>query len=102
MKTPGVEVKPIITLDGDHEVNEVWFDNVRVPAENVVGEEGMGWTYAKFCYSTKEALAGAPQMRRNINKLVNKAKNVFHGDTPVADDPTFKAKVAQFMLDLDV
>ena len=42
MKTPGVEVKPIITLDGDHEVNEVWFDNVRVPAENVVGEEGMG------------------------------------------------------------
>ena len=42
MKTPGVEVKPIITIDGDHEVNEVWFDNVRVPAENVVGEEGQG------------------------------------------------------------
>jgi hypothetical protein len=40
MNTPGIEVKPIITIDGDHEVNEVWFDNVRVPAENVVGEEG--------------------------------------------------------------
>ena len=102
MKTPGVEVKPIITLDGDHEVNEVWFDNVRVPAENVVGEEGMGWTYAKFLlFHERSSIAGAPQMRRNINKLVNKAKNVFHGDTPVADDPTFKAKVAQFTLDLD-
>ena len=102
MKTPGVEVKPIITLDGYHEVNEVWFDNVRVPAENVVGEEGMGWTYAKFLlFHERSSIAGAPQMRRNINKLVNKAKNVFHGDTPVADDPTFKAKVAQFMLDLD-
>ena len=102
MKTPGIEVKPIITLDGDHEVNEVWFDNVRVPAENVVGEEGMGWTYAKFLlFHERSSIAGAPQMRRNINKLVNKAKNVFHGDTPVADDPTFKAKVAQFMLDLD-
>ena len=102
MKTPGVEVKPIITLDGDHEVNEVWFDNVRVPAENVVGEEGMGWTYAKFLlFHERSSIAGAPQMRRNINKRVNKAKNVFHGDTPVADDPTFKAKVAQFMLDLD-
>ena len=102
MKTPGIEGKPIITLDGDHEVNEVWFDNVRVPAENVVGEEGMGWTYAKFLlFHERSSIAGAPQMRRNINKLVNKAKNVFHGDTPVADDPTFKAKVAQFMLDLD-
>ncbi len=102
MKTPGIEVKPIIALDGDHEVNEIWFDNVRVPAENVVGEEGMGWTYAKFLlFHERSSIAGAPQMRRNINKLVNKAKNVFHGDTPVADDPAFKAKVAQFMLDLD-
>ena len=102
MKTEGIEVKPIITIDGDHEVNEVWFDNVRVPAENVVGEEGMGWTYAKFLlFHERSSIAGAPQMRRNINKLVNKAKNVFHGDTPVADDPAFKAKVAQFMLDLD-
>ena len=102
MKTPGIEVKPIITLDGDHEVNEVWFDNVRVPAENVVGEEGMGWTYAKFLlFHERSSIAGAPQMRRNIHKLVNRAKNIFHGDNPVAEDPSFKAKVAQFMLDLD-
>ena len=48
MKTPGVTVRPIIMLDGDHEVNEVFFDNVEVPAENLIGEENKGWTYAKY------------------------------------------------------
>ena len=48
MKTPGVTVRPIIMLDGEHEVNEVFFDDVRVPVENLVGEENKGWTCAKF------------------------------------------------------
>ena len=48
MKSPGITVKPIIVLDGAHEVNEVFFDNVKVPVENLVGEENKGWTYAKF------------------------------------------------------
>ena len=48
MKTPGITVRPIIMLDGEHEVNEVWFDNVEVPVDNRVGEENKGWTYAKF------------------------------------------------------
>ena len=48
MKTPGVTVRPIITIDGGHEVNEVFFDDVRVPVENLVGEENKGWDYAKF------------------------------------------------------
>ncbi len=48
MKTPGITVRPIITLEGRHEVNEVFFDNVRVPVENLVGEENKGWDYAKF------------------------------------------------------
>ena len=47
MTSPGVEVRPIITLDGDHEVNEIFLTDVRVPVENLVGEEGRGWTYAK-------------------------------------------------------
>ena len=47
MKTPGVSVHPIITIDGTHEVNEVHLEDVRVPAENLIGEEGKGWTYAK-------------------------------------------------------
>lgn len=48
MNTPGITVRPIIMLDDGHEVNEVWFDNVRVPVENLVGEENKGWTYAKY------------------------------------------------------
>ncbi|HRY90545.1 MAG TPA: acyl-CoA dehydrogenase family protein, partial [Rubrivivax sp.] len=47
MKSPGITVRPIITMDGEHEVNEVFFDNVRVPADNLIGEENKGWTYAK-------------------------------------------------------
>ena len=48
MKTEGIDVKPIITLDGGHEVNEVFLEDVKVPVENLVGEENMGWTIAKF------------------------------------------------------
>ena len=48
MKTPGITVRPIILMDGGHEVNEVFFDEVKVPAENLVHEEGKGWTVAKF------------------------------------------------------
>src|SRR3546814_7509091 len=62
MKSPGVEVRPIITLDGEHEVNEVFFTNVRVPVENLVGEENMGWTYAKYLLTsdrTSEARVGS-------------------------------------------
>ena len=48
MKTPGITVRPIIMMDGEHEVNEVFFENVRVPVENLIGEENKGWTYAKY------------------------------------------------------
>ncbi len=66
MRTPGITVRPIITLDGEHEVNEVWFENVKVPVQNLVGEEGRGWTYAKFLLSherTGIAGVGALQAR---------------------------------------
>ncbi|GIR02540.1 MAG: hypothetical protein CM15mP12_0710 [Gammaproteobacteria bacterium] len=99
MKTPGVEVKPIITIDGDHEVNEVWFDNVRVPAENVVGEEGQGWTYAKFLlFHERSSIAGAPQMRRAINRLKNKAKKVYHGSEPLSEDKIFYQRLRSLNL----
>ena len=48
MKTPGITVRPIYLMDGGHEVNEVFFDEVKVPAENLVHEEGKGWTVAKY------------------------------------------------------
>ena len=49
MKTPGIEVKPIYSIDGDHHLNEVYFTDVRVPVTNLVGNENEGWTYAKYC-----------------------------------------------------
>ena len=55
MNTPGVEVRPIILLDGSHEVNEVWFTDVKVPVENLVGEENKGWTYAKYLLTHERA-----------------------------------------------
>lgn len=55
MATPGITVRPIHTIDGEHELNEVWFDNVRVPAGNLIGEENQGWTYAKFLLQHERA-----------------------------------------------
>lgn len=96
MKTPGVTVRPIITLGGDHEVNEVFFDDVKVPVENRIGEENMGWTYAKFLLSHERAnIAAVHQSRRNIERLkTNAAKEGL--DT----DETFMRKIAELEIDL--
>ncbi len=70
MSTPGVTVRPVITLDGRHEVNEVFFDNVRVPAENLVGEEGQGWTYAKVLLTHERTnIAGVATSKVRLNRL---------------------------------
>ena len=70
MKTPGIEVKPIITIDGEHEVNSVFFSDVKVPAENLVGEEGKGWTYAKFLLAHERfGIAGVGASMRQLNRL---------------------------------
>ena len=70
MKTPGIEVKPIITIDGSHEVNMVYFDNVEVPVENLVGEEGQGWNIAKFLLAhERSGIAGIAALKRELGKL---------------------------------
>ena len=70
MKTPGIEVKPIITIDGDHEVNSVFFTDVKVPVENLVGEEGKGWTYAKFLLAHERfGIAAVGASMRALNQL---------------------------------
>ena len=70
MKTPGITVKPIIVLDGAHEVNEVFFDNVKVPVENRVGEENKGWTYAKFLLvNERSGIAGVARSKRAVERL---------------------------------
>jgi alkylation response protein AidB-like acyl-CoA dehydrogenase len=70
MKSPGVSVRPIITIDGSHEVNDVFLENVRVPAENLIGEENKGWTYAKFLLGNERtSMAGIGRSIRALNSL---------------------------------
>ena len=70
MKSPGITVRPIPSIDGEHELNEVFFDNVRVPVENRVGEESQGWTYAKFLLSHERFnMSNAARSRRQLCEL---------------------------------
>ena len=80
MKSPGVTVRPIIMLDGEHEVNEVFFDNVEVPAENLVGEENKGWTYAKYLLAHERTnIADVNRAKRELERLkrIAKAEGVY-------------------------
>ncbi|HEY4444808.1 MAG TPA: acyl-CoA dehydrogenase family protein, partial [Steroidobacteraceae bacterium] len=70
MKSPGITVRPIILLDGGHEVNEVWFEDVRVPIDNRIGEENRGWTYAKFLLGHERTnIAGIGIAKRELARL---------------------------------
>ncbi len=81
MSTPGIEVKPIITIDGDHEVNSVFFTDVKVPVENLIGEEGQGWTYAKFLLAHERfGIAGVPNQIFNLKRLKEVTKGRIDAD----------------------
>ncbi|MEO8152952.1 MAG: acyl-CoA dehydrogenase family protein [Rhizobacter sp.] len=101
MKTQGISVRPIITLDGEHEVNEVWFEDVRVPAENLIGEENKGWTYAKFLLGHERSnIAGIGIAKRELARLKRIAATERKRGKPLLEDPLFSAKVAQIEIDL--
>lgn len=95
MKTPGITVRPIITLDEDHEVNEVFFDNVKVPVENLVGQENMGWTYAKYLLShERNNVAEVGRSKRELRHLKKLAMRYTSNGKPMLEDPLFAQKVA--------
>jgi len=80
MKTPGITLKPIVLLDGHAEVNEVFFDDVRVPANNLIGEENKGWTYAKVLLTHERTnISGVPRGKRRLAALKRLAKNTDDG-----------------------
>jgi alkylation response protein AidB-like acyl-CoA dehydrogenase len=102
MKSPGVEVRPIITLDGEHEVNEVFFTDVRVPAENLVGEEDKGWTCAKYLLTYERTnIAGVGGSTVALERLKQFAAKQKKNGRPLADDPLFAARLAQVEIDLE-
>ncbi|MBN3728935.1 acyl-CoA dehydrogenase family protein [Burkholderia sp. Ac-20379] len=102
MNTPGVEVRPIVLLDGEHEVNEVFFTDVRVPVDNLVGEENRGWTYAKFLLTYERTnIAGVGFSVAALERLrAVAAKRIKHG-RPLADDPLFAARFARVEIELE-
>jgi alkylation response protein AidB-like acyl-CoA dehydrogenase len=101
MKTKGITVRPIITMDGGHEVNEVWFEDVKVPAENLVGEENKGWTYAKFLLGHERTnIAGVGPSKSELQRLKQiAAKERKHGRL-LLEDPAFAARIAQVEIEL--
>ncbi|WP_299283916.1 acyl-CoA dehydrogenase family protein [uncultured Tateyamaria sp.] len=101
MNTPGVEVRPIILLDGSDEVNEVWFTDVRVPVENLVGDENEGWTYAKYLLTHERAnIAGVGFSQAGLAAVKRMARAENHNGRPLIENPHFAARVAQVDIDL--
>lgn len=101
MDTPGIEVRPIKLLDGTPEVNEVWFTDVRVPAENLVGEENMGWTYAKYLLTHERTsyahIAGKKAEMAEIGRIM--AEPGPHGPA-LAEDADFRRRYASVEAEL--
>ncbi len=101
MKTPGITVRPIQTIDGGVEVNEVWFDEVRVPVENLVGEENKGWDYAKFLLGNERTgIARVGVSKARIRRIKQLASLERVGDITMMDEPHFREKVAAVEVEL--
>ncbi|CTQ67007.1 acyl-CoA dehydrogenase family protein [Roseibium alexandrii] len=101
MNTPGVTVRPIVLIDGEAEVNEVFFDDVRVPVENLVGEENKGWTYAKYLLTHERTnIAGVGFSNAALATLKHVAANTKSGGKPLDQNPYFAARMAQAEIDL--
>ena len=101
MKTPGITVRPIIMLDEEHEVNEVFFDNVKVPVENLIGDENRGWTYAKYLLGhERTGIARVGNSKRELAFLKRVALQHQKNGKPLLQDPVFGAKVASLEIEL--
>ena len=102
IKAPGIEVRPIKLLDGDFEVNEVFFTDVRVPVDNLVGEENKGWTYAKYLLTYERTnIAGVGASMAAFERLKQVAATQRRNGRPLAQDPQFAARLARLEIDLE-
>ncbi len=101
MSSPGITVKPIITIDGRHSLNEVLFENVSVPVENLIGEQDKGWTYAKALLAHERTnMAEVADSKRMLTELKDKASKSMGGGRCLADDQVFQKQVSDVELDL--
>ena len=101
MNTAGITVRPIITIEGGHEVNEVFFDDVKVPAENLVGQENKGWDYAKYLLGRERTgIARVGLSKERIRRIKELAALERDGDTPLIEDERFREKLAAVEVEL--
>ena len=101
MNTPGIEVKPIVTIDGKHSLNEVLFENVKVPAENLIGEQDKGWTYAKALLAhERTGMAEVADSTRMLEALKQRARVEVNGGNAMIDDPIFQMRLSNIEMEL--
>ncbi|MHA3915952.1 acyl-CoA dehydrogenase family protein [Halovulum sp. GXIMD14793] len=102
LDTPGIEMRPIRLIEGGHEVNEVFFNDVRIPADNIVGEENKGWTIAKYLLSHERSnIAGVGASKKALLDLKHLAKQVKKRGRPLSEDPIFMARLTEVEVDLE-
>ncbi len=102
MKTPGITVRPLILMDGGHEVNEIFFDNVTVPVQNLVFEENKGWTVAKYLLGHERMGSGSVgASRRELAALRALAQRELKNGKPLIEDFRFKDKISRVEIELD-
>ncbi|MFN4272621.1 MAG: pimeloyl-CoA dehydrogenase large subunit [Aliihoeflea sp.] len=101
MKSPGIEVRPIQTIDGGHEVNEVFLTDVKVPVENLVGQENKGWDYAKFLLGNERTnIARVGMSKQRVRRIRELAVKEMSSGRPLIEDPHFLQKLASVEIDL--
>ena len=93
MDSPGINVQPILFASGTHEVNQVFFENVRVSKSNIVGEENQGWKVAKYLLEFERGGGGAAGYKTNLKKLKQFSQTIMDGESPLIQDPSFKTKL---------
>ena len=101
MKTPGITVKPIVTIDGKHSLNEVLFEDVAVPTENLIGEQDKGWTYAKALLAhERTGMAEVADSKRMLDGLKKRATAEINGGKPMIEDPVFQMRMSDIEMEL--
>ena len=101
MKSPGLQLRPIVTLDGEHHTNETFFDNVRVPVANRIGEENRGWDYAKFLLGNERAgVARVGLCKQRILNAKRRAAHIVVDGKPLSENARFREKMALIEVEL--
>ena len=100
MTSPGITIRPILTIGGDHEVNQVFFDDVRIPIENRVGDEGKGWTYGKYLLEFERGSGiASPRLRQALASISDLACSASTGYA--IDEPGMRERISEVEIDID-